>query len=231
MPDFARPYHRLVARVLQSLNADLLATAECFFGGGTQLAMSLGEYRESRDVDFLCSSRLGFRLLREQVSARSLGRIMRTPLPLARSVRADRDGIRTFVEVGAAHVKFEILLEARLDLAGRWERDLGVSVLTARHAVAEKLLANADRGLDASTLSRDLVDLAFLAAQVGRPVLREGLALAENAYGDAVRRSLRRALDNFAQNRTRANACIRSLAVDDTAMLRKGLRVVRATLI
>lgn len=40
----------------------LLSEAQCYFGGGTQLAMTYGEYRESRDVDFLCSSRDGFRM-------------------------------------------------------------------------------------------------------------------------------------------------------------------------
>jgi len=34
------------------------------------LAMTLGEYRESRDIDFLCSSREGFRSLRETVTDR-----------------------------------------------------------------------------------------------------------------------------------------------------------------
>jgi hypothetical protein len=227
MRDFRRPHHRAVARALKSLNAELLEEAECFFGGGTHLTMSYGEYRESRDVDFLCSTRKGFRILREQVSERSLGKILRAPLPLASEVRADHYGIRTFLEIDAMRIKFEIVLEARIDLAGRLDRDLSVPALTVEHAIAEKLLANADRGLDASTLSRDIVDLAFVAVGVGKPALRDGLAIAEQAYGKAVRRSLRVALDAFRQNRTRANACIRSLAIEDTARLRKGLRILR----
>jgi hypothetical protein len=225
---YRRDAHRLVGRALQALDGGFLADAHCFFGGGTYLAVSLGEYRVSRDIDFLCSSRAGFRTLRETVTQRSLGAILREPVALAREVRADRDGIRTFIEIGDARVKFEILLEGRIDLAGHVDRALGLPVLAPAHCVAEKLLANADRGLDDSTLSRDLIDLAFAAVHFGKPTLIEGLNLAEQAYGAAVRRYLGLALDLFKKNRARAAACIESLAVEDTTTLRKGLRVLRA---
>jgi Nucleotidyl transferase AbiEii toxin, Type IV TA system len=94
MPEFRRAHHRLVASLLERMNAKLLSEARCYFGGGTQLAMTYGEYRESRDVDFLCSSRDGFRRLREQVTQSSLGGIVARRVKLAREVRADRDGIR-----------------------------------------------------------------------------------------------------------------------------------------
>ncbi|MDZ7644055.1 MAG: nucleotidyl transferase AbiEii/AbiGii toxin family protein [Woeseiaceae bacterium] len=77
MPEFQRAHHRTVLTALQCLDGDFLNEAKCFFGGGTQLAMTFGEYRVSRDMDFLCSSRKGFRLLREQVSQNSLGGITR----------------------------------------------------------------------------------------------------------------------------------------------------------
>jgi hypothetical protein len=227
MPEFVRPHHRAVARVLRSLNAELLVRAECFFGGGTQLAMMLGEYRESRDIDFLCSDRNGFRILRETITEQSLGDVLSRPLKLAREVRADRDGIRTFFDTGSMRIKFEILVEARIDLAGALDRRLAVPSLSLECAIAEKLLANADRGLDEAMLFRDLVDLAFAAVHAGRPKLREGLAIAERAYGSAVERYLRLTLAAFRDNRARANACIKSLAIDDTATLRRGLRILR----
>ena len=230
MPEFRRPQHRIVARVLRALNAKFLASAGCFFGGGTQLAMSLGEYRESRDIDFLCSSRAGFRTLREEVTDASLGAILRRPLVLAREVRADRDGVRTFFVIGDARIKFEILFESRIDLAGDVDRDLAVPVLSPEHAIAEKLLANADRGLDDSTLSRDLIDLAFATVHFGKPTLRAGLAIAEQAYGTAICRHLGLTLEAFQKSRTRAAVCIKSLAVEDTATLRKGLRILRTLL-
>jgi hypothetical protein len=209
------------------MNADFLAAAGCFFGGGTRLAMSLGEYRESRDIDFLCSDRAGVRALRETVDTRSLGAVLRRPLELARDVRMDRDGIRTFLVVDGARLKLEIVFEGRIDVAGVLDPMFGVAVLRPQHAVAEKFLANADRGLDESTLARDLIDLAFVAARLDERTLESGLELAEQAYGAAVRRYLRASLDAF-RSRTRAAHCIQSLAVDDTATLRKGLRTLSA---
>lgn len=226
MPEYRRPHHRFVGRVLENMDASFLARTECYFGGGTLLAMTLGEYRESRDIDFLCSSRDGFRSLRETVTSRSLGPIFCQSVDLARDVRADRDGVRTFLKVGDVPIKFEIILEARIDLEGAIDRTLGVPALSRECAIAEKFLANADRGLDESTLSRDLVDLAFLAAHAGRPALDEGMEIAEQAYGAVIRESLRSTLDSFNGNRSRANAHLRSLGVEDTQTLRKGIQLL-----
>lgn len=226
MPEYRRPHHRLVSRALKSMDAGYLARNECYFGGGTFLAMTLGEYRESRDIDFLCSSRVGFRSVRETVTNRSLGAIFRKSVDLAREVRADRDGIRTFLNVGDVPIKFEIILEARIDLEGEIDKTLGVPALRRECAIAEKFLANADRGLDESTLSRDLVDLSFIAAHAGLPPLKKGMEIAEQAYGAAIRTSLRSTLDDFKGNRSRASANIRSLGVEDTHTLRKGIQVL-----
>lgn len=230
MPELRRRHHQVIASILKRLDAPLLAKARCFFGGGTQLAMTFGEYRESRDVDFLCSSREGFRLLRQEVTHESLGSILARPLALAREVRADRDGIRTFFETKGLRIKFEMILEARIELSGELDKVLGVPALSVETAIAEKLLANADRGLDESTLSRDLIDLAFVMARSGKDEFQGGWAIAEGAYGSAVERELRVALDIFRDNRARANACIKSLAIEDTATLRKGLRILRAAI-
>ncbi len=226
MRKYRRPHHRLVEGALQRMDAGFLARAECYFGGGTLLAMTLGEYRESRDIDFLCSSREGFKLLRETITNRSLGAIFRESVELAREVRADRDGIRTFLKVGDVLIKFEIILEARIDLAGAIDETLGVPTLARECAIAEKFLANADRGLDESTLSRDLVDLSFVAVHASPPQLEKGMEMAEQAYGAAIRRSLRLSLDSFKGNRSRAAAHIRSLGVEDTQTLRKGLKLL-----
>ena len=210
------------------MDTDFLTRAACFFGGGTQLAMALGEYRESRAIDFLCSSRATVRLLREQITDRSLGPLIRdnSKLDLVRDVRTDRDGIRTFFTVDAVRLKFEIVFESRIDLEGELDPALGVPVLSRKHAVAEKLLANADRGLDESTSARDLIDLAFAAVHFGKPIFMDGLTIAEQVYGSAVRRYLDASLAAF-RNRSRAAACIESLGLSDSATLRKGLRLLR----
>jgi hypothetical protein len=223
MPEFRRPHHRSVAALLGAMDAKFLLRAECWFGGGTQIALSLDEYRESRDIDFLCSSREGFRLLRETVSEDSLGALARKPIALSRDLRTDRDGIRGFLRHGEARIKFEIVLEGRLDLSGQLDKRLGVPVLSPDCVAAEKFLANADRGLDTSTSSRDAIDLAFLAAAHGIDALRPGLRIAEAAYGKEIRSRLNSVLELFADKRGYAAECARTLGVEDTTTLRKGL--------
>lgn len=227
MAEFRRPHHRAVAALLGAMDGNFLTRAGCWFGGGTQIALSLGEYRESRDIDFLCASREGFRLLRETVREDSLGALARKPIALARELRADRDGIRGFLLHGDARIKFEIVLEARIDLAGHMDKRLGVPVLSPDCVAAEKFLANADRGLDTSTSSRDAIDLAFLAAAHGIEALGTGLEIAESAYGKEVRSRLAAVLGLFRTRRGYAAECARALGIEDTATLRRGLALLR----
>lgn len=52
---FKRPHHQRIAKVLEALDAAVLAGYGVFFGGGTAIALRYGEYRESVDIDFLVS--------------------------------------------------------------------------------------------------------------------------------------------------------------------------------
>ena len=225
-PSFRRPWHRLVWQVLESLNGDLLARAKCWFGGGTRVAMELGEFRESVDVDFLCEDRNGYRTLRSTVTQSSLGDVVSRPLELMRDVRADMYGIRTFLRVDAQPVKFEVIFEGRIPLSGEARSPFPVEVLTHSSCFAEKLLANADRGRDTSANARDLIDLAFMAACWSAEDLRTGLATAQSAYGDVVRRELDAVLSrlNDADYRQR---CLAALSVSDTDAFSQGLRALR----
>ena len=223
---FSRPWHRLVWKVLESLNGDLLARAKCWFGGGTRVAMELGEFRESVDVDFLCESRAGYRILRSAVTGSSLGDLVSRPVELMRDVRADMYGIRTFLRVDGQPVKFEVIFEGRIPLTGESRSPFPVEVLARPSCFAEKLLANADRGRDASANARDLIDLAFMAAHWPEEDLRTGMATAQSAYGDAVRRELDAVLSSLddAQYRQR---CLDALSVSDTGAFSEGLRALR----
>lgn len=144
----------MVIEALRALDAAALTQAECYFGGGTRIALALGEYRESADVDFLCASRAGYRMLRGAVTQNSLGPIATRHVRLAREVTADRYGIRTFLEMNGEKLKFEIVLEGRIALSGGMERGLPVAALDAASCFAEKFLANCDRWSDASVLGR-----------------------------------------------------------------------------
>ncbi len=225
---FKRPGHRVVAEVLAKLDPAFLASAGCCFGGGTRIVLELGEYRESRDIDFLCSAREGYRRLRDAVSESSLGAIAKQPLTLARDVRADQYGIRTFLATTSAPLKFEIIREARIDLEAGALRSIPVPCLTRRHCFAEKFLANADRGLDASTLSRDIVDLAFMIESWSQADADAGMAIAEAAYGNSVRRALVAATTKMRTDRAYRNRCVEGLAISDTGPLTAGLKALAA---
>ena len=54
-----RVRHLAVAKALATLDAGFLKRSQCFFGGGTRIVLELKEYRESADIDFLCSDREG----------------------------------------------------------------------------------------------------------------------------------------------------------------------------
>jgi hypothetical protein len=127
-------------------------------------------------------------------------------------------------------VKFEILLEARIDAAGSIDIDLGVPALDPESAVAEKLLANADRGLDESVHSRDLIDLAFLAKAHGAGALRAGLSKAQAVYGAAVLDYLERTVRRLHEDRAWFRMCVNDLLLDDEKGLRQGLRALRSFL-
>jgi hypothetical protein len=75
---YERTHHQRMAKLLSALDATFLAECECYFGGGTAIALQLGEYRESVDVDVVCASVDGFRRLRNTVSDNSLGELAAT---------------------------------------------------------------------------------------------------------------------------------------------------------
>ena len=232
MAEFRRPSHVRVGRLLERMDGEFLERAKCYFGGGTALALAHGEYRESRDIDFLVSSRSGIRMIRETVAPGSLGKIFREPVMLVREVVSDRDAVRTYVtdDPSAAPVKLEIVYEARIELEGAMAAALGVPVLGAAHAVAEKLLANADRGTDGFFHSRDVIDLAFVSLDLDEDALNEGLALAQAAYGETVLKSLNEALRKLEIDAKYRAQCLDQLLIEPSAAkrLREGLAKLRA---
>jgi Nucleotidyl transferase AbiEii toxin, Type IV TA system len=203
--------------VLQSLDAPAFSQRKCYFGGGTAMALRYGEYRESADIDFVISEREGYRDLRNMLgNARGSLPIVREGMEveLAREIRADQYGIRTHVRSGESTIKFEIVLEARIDLAAPDEGDriCGIQTLARIDLAAEKLLANADRWTDASVYSRDLIDLAMMPAD--RRLLEAACVKAEGAYGKSVRRSLSQAVAGLETQTGRLEACMTALSID-----------------
>ena len=233
---FERPHHRDVALVLQSLDAPALSKRHCYFGGGTAMALRYGEYRESMDIDFVVSDLAGYRDLRQMLgNEHGFLPIAREGIEveLAREVRADQYGIRTQVRSGESTIKFEIMLEARIELAapGEGDRVCGIQTLAPIDLAAEKLLANADRWADDSVFSRDLIDLAMMRAD--RRLLEAACVKAESAYGESVRSSLSQAVDGLEGRRGRLETCMAALSIDGVtrAQLWQAIRTVARRLL
>lgn len=190
---FNRPHHQRVAKILKAFNSDLLQEAKCYFAGGTAIVLSLGEYRESLDVDFLCASNEGYRLLRNTVSEHSLGALLHEPIKHLREVRADRYGVRTVLEVEGIPIRVEFVSEARITIDGNYNSVFGVPTLSQVDMYTEKLLANADRGLDKATMSRDIIDLSMMIDTWG-DIPESSWNKAHAAYGEHIFKAFAKSL-------------------------------------
>ena len=228
MSKFTRPRHATVTRILAQLDATFLADAQCYFGGGTRIVMSLGEYRESADIDLLCASRAGYRALRSAVKQDTLGPIARRKITLAREVIADRYGIRTFVDMAGEKIKFEIVHEGRIDISGSGGGEFPVPALDPASCFAEKFLANADRWNDESTLGRDIVDLAFMVTGWNGADAARGRKIAAEAYGKSINESVRKAVQKLRAHKQYLKHCVAGLGVSDTRTLARGLEALAA---
>ena len=183
--EFVHEHHRRIAKLLSALDTDLLCRSGCWFGGGTAIVLLHDEYRVSNDVDFLCADEDGYRTLRETTFRGGIANVFEGRVKELRETRRDRYGIRTVIEVDGVPIRFEIVNENRIPLSGAVDPGLSVPVLDVASQMAEKLLANADRGMDAATARRDAVDLGILLATHG-PLPTDAVARVERAYGAEV---------------------------------------------
>ena len=141
----------------------------------------------------------------------------RKDLGVIRGIRADQYGIRTWLGPEGEPLKLEVVR------AGSRVAGVPVAALDRACVFAEKLLANADRGLDRSTLSRDVVDLAFMVQAWGLEPARAGAALAREAYGAEIDRKLAAVVELLRADRAYRARCVEALAIDDAKTLAKGL--------
>lgn len=213
---FERPHHRRIAAVLEALDADMLAANDCLFGGGTAMALRYGEYRESVDIHFLVSKVEGYRHLRQRLTGpggvRAITRAGHA-LSQTREVRADQYGIRTLLKADGADIKFEIVLEGRIELddPGPNDRQCGVATLTPLDMATSKLLANSDRWRDDAVMSRDLIDLAMMAPP--KALMKQAMAKAQGAYGESVAADLASAVEDLRARPHRLDQCMRAMAM------------------
>lgn len=216
---FKRAHHQRIALVLENMDSALLREQQCFFGGGTAIALRYQEYRESVDIDFLVSDLPSYRNLRQLITGPEglLGLWRQIPGNLQvsqRGVRADQYGIRCMLEVMGVVGKFEIVLEGRIAFDEPASTDVvcGVPTLTVRDLAASKLLANSDRWADDGVFSRDLIDLAMM--DLPWKTLCSAVFKAEQAYGASITRDLGKAIEHMRERRDWLDRCLRAMAMD-----------------
>lgn len=228
---FEREHHIRIATILQSLNAELLDQLHCLFGGGTAIVLARKEYRESVDVDFLISDRIGYQNLRHLLTGKGIQAITRPGMQLAstRGIRADQYGIRTMLQVGGVEIKFEIVFEGRIQLEDPIvdQKICGISTLTPLDMAATKLMANSDRWSDDSVYNRDLIDLSMVG--LPRELLNVAMKKAFSAYGESVERDLGKAIESLIQRKGRLEQCMSALKITHVpkALLWKYIRFLR----
>ncbi len=213
---FTRLHHQRIAKVLESLDADLLKRHNCLFAGGTAIALRYGEYRESVDIDFLVSDLSSYRYLRNLVREQGLQALMKSTDAgqlQTSDIRSDQYGIRTKVFVEGKPIKFEMVLEGRIGLAKPGKKDsiLGVATLTKLDMAASKLLANSDRGLDMGMHCRDVIDLAML--NLSKPEFAEATTKAEVAYGEAILKDLAKVMGMLGEANGLLERCMKAMDV------------------
>ncbi|MEQ8260411.1 MAG: nucleotidyl transferase AbiEii/AbiGii toxin family protein [Alcanivorax sp.] len=221
---FDHPHHRKIHHILTSLDSSLFVEAGACFGGGTLISLLHGEYRWSKDIDFLCPVGSGYRTLRKAVmEATGKPEFLfkkTTGLEFPRDIKADQYGIRFLVVADDTPIKFEIVCEARIDLGSPEQPDwLNIPCLSTIDRYAEKLLANADRWNDSSIESRDLIDLAVLRLNEGPS--EQAIAKAEDAYPVLV--PLENALKKFQGSDDYRRKCFNALEVRNKALVLDGI--------
>ena len=232
---FNRPHHQRIAKVLESLDGDLLKQHNCLFAGGTAIALRYGEYRESVDIDFLVSDLASYRHLRNLVREQGLQSLMRSTDAgqlQASGIRSDQYGIRTKVFVQGKPIKFEIVLEGRIALAKPRKKDsiLGVATLTTLDMAASKLLANSDRGLDMGMHCRDVIDLAML--NLSKTEFFEAATKSKAAYGEAILKDLARVIDRLGEENCLLERCMKAMDISvPRALLWQNISKVKSLIV
>lgn len=228
---WTRPEHAAVGAVLAALDADLLAATGFAFGGGTRIVLEFGEYRLSRDVDFLGADREGYARLRSLVRERGSRALFAGEAPGTLTVaRADQYGVRFAVRTADGDLKVEFVVEGRIELEPAVHPSWSpVPCLASADCFAEKLLANSDRWADRQTCARDLIDLAVLRAR-GGPMPESAWRRTEAAYGKGVRDDLKHAITQFRELPGFAASCARRLDVSDQPAVDRGVELLLADL-
>ncbi|MBB1272504.1 nucleotidyl transferase AbiEii/AbiGii toxin family protein [Psychromonas sp. SR45-3] len=184
MANYAIKHHQIIESALENFNADFFCANKVIFGGGTRIALELSEFRESIDIDFLCPNKDAYRAVREQVTNRTLGDLVKKDFTYAREIRADRDAVRTIIKYENTAIKLEFVSFDNYELNSLIDLDkFPVPFLDQQSCFYTKLLANADRKL--TLPHKDIFDILAMYKEWGS-IPNKAIELAEGHYGKRV---------------------------------------------
>lgn len=221
-PMFKLEWHQNILTILESLNADFFTKIRAYFGGGTLVSLKHGEHRLSKDIDFICPLGEGYRLLRSQIADYGYKALFTSfeDINLPKNIQADRYGVRFPVMLNETAIKFEIVIEERIQLGEpEYQSWSSIPCLNETDSVAEKLLANSDRWNDSSVQSRDLIDLAV--QRLDFRFSTEAIDKAEKVY--PVISPLKKAILYFQSHPYYREKCFQSLQVTSPKKIIDGL--------
>lgn len=222
-------HHNYVLIVLERLRSDFLSGLSVCFGGGTLLALLYGEYRCSKDIDFMCPVGEDYRCLRSEIFDKQYDALFASTegLTLPRDIKADQYGIRFAAGVKDTWIKCEIIAESRIKLEPpAYYTGIPVPCLSPEDSFTEKLLANADRWADRAVESRDLIDLAML--RLHSKIPESSILKAEAAY--PVLKPLEKAIHMFLADRKYRTSCFESLQIREKERIMSGLELLASDL-
>ena len=122
-------------------------------------------------------------------------------------------------------------MRGRIELAdpGASDEVCGVATLTPLDMATSKLLANSDRWGDDGVFSRDIIDLAMMNPSL--VLLRQAVAKAETAYGQAIRQDIEKALQRLQNRYGWLERCMQTMAMSlPKAVVWQRLRALRRVL-
>lgn len=184
MSKYSIKHHQVIESALDNFNADFFCEHNIIFGGGTRIALELGEFRESVDIDFLCPNKESYRAVREQVTNINLGNLVKEEFTYLRDVRADRDAVRTVIDYQGTKIKLEFVSFDNYDLSATIDKSqFPVPFLDQTSCFYTKLLANADRKLIEPY--KDIFDILAMFNAWGS-IPEQAISLAESHYGKKV---------------------------------------------
>jgi hypothetical protein len=221
---FRHPLHNQILEILQAIDTDFFRSCEIYFGGGTLLVLEYGEYRLSRDIDFLCPYGPSFSRLRNAVYDRGYDAIFKSNcdqrIQFPREIQTNRYGVRFPIQIDETVIKFEIVAEGRIrfnpSIQPNWAT---VDCLDVVDQVTEKLMANGDRWADTSTDARDLIDLAILKSVTEFP--QAAMEKAEAVYPCI--EPLKRSILNFQSKPDYRLRCYEKLNIESPQIVMDGI--------